>query len=171
METESVLVGAHVSNQQQGDSVRRNIVSRLKHPEFDRDTHEHNFMLLKIDKKVDGLPNVLIDPTTDIPTDAELYVVGFGFTASLIQVNHIYGRTFHHTILDTPKLLLGGNGATNGSLLQKAKMTLVPHAICNAYDQYAGFINRESMICASDEDDTCKVNQFLCFSGAENFSN
>jgi hypothetical protein len=120
-------------------------------------------MLLKIDKKVDTLPNVWIDPTADIPTDAELYVVGFGFTASLIQINHIYGRTYHHTIVDTPKFLLGGNSASDGWVLQKAQMTLVPHAVCNAYDQYAGFINRESMICASDEDDTCKLNQLLSF--------
>lgn len=143
-------------------------MSRHKHPEFDRDTFEHNFMLLKLDEKVDGLPTVWLDPTAEIPPDAELYVVGFGFTASLMQVHHIYSRTFHHSILDTTQLLQKGNvksltSQLHGSVLQKAKLSLIPHAICNAYDQYAGFVDAESMICASDDEGTCKFHQLLSF--------
>ena len=168
VESESVIIGAHISHKLQDDSVRRNVVSRHKHPSFDRDTLRNNYMILKLNKKVDTLPNVWIDPTVEIPTDAELYVVGFGFTASLIQINHIYSKTFHHTILDTSELLRHGNdnGQTSrmhGSVLQKAEMTLVPHATCNAYDKYAGFIDDESMICADDEDGTCKFAIFSAF--------
>ena len=141
--------------------MRRNIVSRHKHPGFDRGTLMDNYMVLKLDKKVTSLPNVWIDPTVEIPTDAELYVVGFGFTASLIQINQIYSRTFRHTILDTSELLQHGNdNGMRGSVLQKAEMALVPHATCNAYDQYAGFIDDKSMLCTSDDDGTCKFSLF-----------
>ena len=119
-------------------------------------------MILKLEKSVGGLPHVWIDPTAPIEQDAELYVVGFGFTASLLQVNQIYDRTYHHTVLDTSYLLQHGNDVGSSSsnlrasLLQKAKLSIVPHAVCNAYDQYAGFIDDESMICASDDETTCK---------------
>jgi len=109
---------------------------------------------------VDGLPNVRIDPIAEIPSDAELYVMAFGFTASLMQVNHIHSRLFYHTIMEKSNLLQQGNSNTRrskskGSLLQKAKLKLIPHAVCNAYDQYAGFINRKTMICANDDESTC----------------
>ena len=118
-------------------------------------------MVLKLDKKVDGLPNVQIAPIKEIPTDAELDVMGFGFTASLMQVHHIHSRMFYHTILDKSKMLQRGNSNSRtsklkGSVLQKAKLKLIPHAVCNAYDQYAGFIDRKTMICANDDESTCK---------------
>jgi len=153
IESESVLVGAHLSHKEQGDSVKRNIVSRHMHPGFDPESLMDNYMVLKLDEKVDTLPTVWINPKVEIPTDPELYVIGFGFTASLLHVNQIYGRTFHHTILDTSELLQSGN--SDSEILQKARTTIVPHAICNAYDQYAGFIDDESMICANDDDGTC----------------
>ncbi len=155
-------MGAHVSHRQDGDSVRRKVVSREKHPGFDPKTLANNFMILKLEKSVGGLPHVWIDPTVPIEQDAELYVVGFGFTASLLQVHQIYDRTYHHTVLDTSYLLQHGNDVGSSSsnlrapLLQKAKLSIVPHAVCNAYDQYAGFIDDESMICASDDETTCK---------------
>ena len=125
-------------------------------------------MVLKINETVGGLPNVWIDPTTEIPTDAELYVVGFGFTASLIQVNHVNSKTFHHTVLDSSHLLQHGNhnsptSRLRGSMLQKAKISVVDHAICNAYDQYAGFIDGDSMICANDDNGSCKFFYFFAY--------
>eukprot|EP00536_Pseudo-nitzschia_multiseries_P012812 jgi/Psemu1/209727/e_gw1.509.5.1 len=156
IESESVIVGAYVSNEEQGDSVKRNIVSRQTHPTFDPNSLLDNFMVLKLDKKVDTLPTVWINPTVEIPTDPELYVVGFGFTATLLQVNQIHSRTFYHTILDTSEILRSGNeNEIQGTILQKARVTIVPHAICNDYDLYAGFIDDESMICANDDDNTC----------------
>lgn len=141
--------------------MQRRVIERKKHSGYDRETLENNFMLLKLDKPVDSLPNVWIDSTAQIELDAELYAVGFGFTASLLQVHQIYSDTFHHTVLDTSHLLQHGNGIAPGSnlqgqILQKAKLSQVPHAVCNAYDQYAGFIKKESMICASDDENTCK---------------
>jgi len=124
-------------------------------------------MLLKLDKPV-AKPTVLLTPTAEIPENAELYVVGFDFTAPLLRVHQIYSRTFHHTLLKRPNLLqqvndVGINGKTNELLLQKSRMKLVSHAMCNAYDQYAGFIDGESMICASDERSTCKLNRSFNF--------
>ncbi|MGK3762258.1 MAG: hypothetical protein ACI8RD_014576, partial [Bacillariaceae sp.] len=149
--------------------VRRNIVSRYKHPKFDPDTLMYNYMILKLDEKVDTLPHVWIDPTIEIPTDAELFVVGYGFTASRIQINHIYEDTFHHTVLDTTEILRYGNddGPTSrmqGSDLQKIEANIVPHGICNANDQYAGFVDDKTMICANNEDGDCKfLFSFLFF--------
>jgi len=160
IEDNTVIIGSHVSHQQEGDSVKRNIVSRHKHPMYDPNTLMYNYMILKLDKKVDTLPHVWIDPTVDIPTDAELFVVGFGFTASRIRINHDYKNTFHHTVIDSSEVLRYGNddGPTSrmqGSVLQKIEATIVPHATCDANDQYAGFINDEKMICASNEDGAC----------------
>lgn len=122
-------------------------------------------MLLKIDKKIDSLPHVWIDPTIEVSSDAEFYAVGFGFTPSLIQVHHVYSRTFHQTILDTPNLLQHGNEESSatrlrGPVLQKSKTSLVSQAVCNAYDQYAGFIEKDSMICTVEEGGSCKLNYF-----------
>ena len=145
--------------------MKRRVIERKIHPGFDREKLQNNFMLLKLDKPVDSLPHVWIDSTAQIEPDAELYVVGFGFTASLLQVHQIYSRTYHHTVLDTSYLLQHGNDIAPGShlqgqILQKAKLSQVPHAVCNAYDQYAGFIDKESMICANDDDNTCKLIQY-----------
>lgn len=141
--------------------MRRNIVSRYKHPKYDPDTLMYDYMILKLDEKVDTLPHVWIDPTVEIPTDAELFVVGYGFTASRIQINHIYEDTFHHTVLDTTEILRYGDddgpkSRMQGLGLQKIEANIIPHGICNANDQYAGFVDDETMICAGNRDEACK---------------
>ena len=141
--------------------MRRNIVSRYKHPKYDPDTLMYDYMILKLDEKVDTLPHVWIDPTVEIPTDAELFVVGYGFTASRIQINHIYEDTFHHTVLDTTEILRYGDddgpkSRMQGLDLQKIEANIIPHGICDANDQYAGFVDDETMICAGNRDEACK---------------
>jgi len=155
VESESVLVGAYASNEEHGDSVKRNITSRHIHPTFDPNSLLDNFMVLKLNKKVDTLPTVWINPLVEIPKDPELYVVGFGSTATFVRVNHIHSRTFYHTIVNRSESLQFGNETDSrsqiqGKVLQKSRTTIVPHAVCNAHDQYAGFIDDKSMICASD---------------------
>ena len=135
---------------------------------YDPNTLMYDYMILKLDKKVDTLPHVWIDPTVDIPVDAELFVVGFGFTASRIKINHDYKNNIYHTVIDTSEVLRYGNddGPTSrmqGSVLQKIGATIVPHATCNANDQYAGFVDDEKMICASNKDGTCKDFLFCIF--------
>lgn len=168
VDSESVLVGAHMSNREQDDSVRRNVVSRHVHPEFDPNSLVGNYMVLKLDEKVETLPTVWINPTVEIPEDPEIYVIGFGFTVSLVQINEIYSRTYRHTILDTTELIQHGNNdgpssRMKGSTLQKAQMSIVNYMECNASDQYAGFIHKESMICARDDNAACKFCQVAVF--------
>jgi hypothetical protein len=159
-------VGAYISLQEQGDAVKRTIIERYRHPNYDPFTLSYNVMVLKLDEKVDHLPTVWIDQLfADIPEDAELTVVGFGSTAARIQISKLDNETIQHTVLDTSEIMRYGNddgptGPLQGAVLQKASVTIVPHDSCDADDGYAGFIDDNTMICGGTLDDGSDICKF-----------
>ena len=139
-------------------AVGREIVERRPHPEFDPTTLRHDFMVLKLNEKVDTIPSVQIHQDNEVAEGASLSVVGFGSTASRIDVSKIDSDTFQFTVLDTREVLMYGNddGPTvrrHESVLQKETLSYVIFDDCNADDQFAGFIDNNTMICAGDPHD------------------
>jgi hypothetical protein len=164
VETNAVLVGAYVSMKEEGYSVKRQIIARHQHPYFDPKTLSHNIMILKLDQKVDSIPIVWIWKDDDVPDGAELAVVGFGSTASRIQISKTGSDTSMHIILDTSETMRYGNDdgpmiRMNNATLRTERVMIVPNAECNADDSFSGFIDTSTTVCAgdmSDGNDICK---------------
>jgi hypothetical protein len=152
----------------EGHSQWRRISKRQKHPQYIERTLQYDFMILKLAIKVEDIPTAWITPYyNDIPSDADLVVAGFGSTAAHIQITNHGNGTFGHTVLDTSEILRYGNddrpAATSrmdDALLKKASLAKVVYNKCNANNQYAGFIDQNTMLCAGREDDgsdVCKL--------------
>lgn len=158
-----MLVGAYKSMREDGDSVRRRIIERRKHPKYNPEALTNNIMVLKLDRRVDGRPSVWLNTIEEIPEGADFVVLGFGSTAAQIQISKV-GGIFRFTVLDTSELLRYGNDdgpmtQLRGAVLHKGTTSIVSYAECDADDQYAGFIDNATMICAGsleDGDDICK---------------
>jgi secreted trypsin-like serine protease len=153
------------------DTERMRIIERRQHPEFNSTTFSNNFMVLKLDQAVDTLPRVILQEYDEIPEGSKLAVVGFGSTAARIEISKIDSEVFQHNVIDTSEILRYGNDDgpvihMNDAILQKEEVALVPFEECNADDQFAGFIDNNTMICAGNLDDggdNCKSDGEISF--------
>jgi hypothetical protein len=154
---------------EQEGAVGRHIIKRQLHPSFDPASFRYNFMVLKLDRKVDTIPTVKLLESDQIPQGNELAVIGFGSTAAQIQISKIDSEGFQHTVLHASEVLRYGNDdgpvmRLNDAVLQREDVTIVPHEVCNSDDQFAGFIDNNTMICAGNLDegvDTCTFIRWL----------
>lgn len=165
LESDDVLVGAYVSMKEQNEAVGRRIIERRHHPEFDPSTFANNFMVLKLNRKVETLPTVSFQKYDEIPEGAELSVVGFGSTAARIHISKIDSEVFQYTVLDMSEVLRHGNDdgpvmRMNDAVLQKQHVAIVSQEECNADDQFAGFIDNKTMICAGNPEDGGDICKF-----------
>jgi Trypsin len=169
LENDNVLVGAYAFMKEQDGAVTRHIIKRQMHPEFDPASFTHNFMVLKLDRKVDTIPPVkLLESDKRIPEGEELIVIGLGSTAARIQISKIDSEVFQHTVVNASEELRYGNDdgpvtRMNDAVLQREDITIVPHEVCNAEDQFAGFIDNNTMICAGNLNDGVDICTFVWF--------
>jgi hypothetical protein len=152
---------------EQDGAVGRDIIKRQLHPAFDPASFTHNFMLLKLDRKVDTIPIVKLFEAASIPQGRELAVIGFGSSAARIQISEVENEVYEYTAVDSSEVLRYGNedgrvSSKNNEVLRRAEVAIVPHEICNADDQFAGFIDNNTMICAGNLDDGVDICKFTC---------
>jgi len=98
-----------------------NVISEAKHPGWDSNTLENDFMVLELDGKSSYTPIVLDDGSSSLKEDTSLVVMGWGNTST------------------------SGNGSKT---LLEADVKYKSNSKCNANNIYRGLIS-DTMMCAS----------------------
>jgi secreted trypsin-like serine protease len=154
-----VLVGAYTSYNPEGEpvnSVERTIETRRVHPQYNADSIRFDFMVMKLDEKVD-LPPLTLSADSSILQDGEdVTVIGFG---SMQQVrtdlnqngDRINSTNYsvynpHDTVMEITDDDLFSSRI---QALQKVQVKVIPYGTCD--EMYGGFIDRPTMICAGTE--------------------
>jgi hypothetical protein len=153
------LVGAHTSNNPEGEpvnSVERRIETRRVHRRYNADSITFDFMVMKLDEKV-NLPPVTLSVDSAILQDGEdVTVIGFGsMQQTRVDLNQNGDRINstnytvynpHETVMeiDDDDLL-----SSRIQALQKVQVEVIPYSTCD--ELYGGFIDRPTMICAGTE--------------------
>ncbi|KAG7370868.1 serine protease [Nitzschia inconspicua] len=157
LESDELLVGAYASMKEENDAVKRQVLKRRSHPDFDPTSFINNFMVMKLNQPVNTTSATIL-PYRELSDEAELVVVGFGSTAARIQVSKLDSGVFKHTVIDTSEVLRFGNDdgpmiRMNDAVLQKKEVSIVSYEDCNSDSQFAGFIDNRTMICAGNRND------------------
>eukprot|EP00546_Thalassionema_frauenfeldii_P019163 CAMPEP_0178898210 /NCGR_PEP_ID=MMETSP0786-20121207/2200_1 /TAXON_ID=186022 /ORGANISM="Thalassionema frauenfeldii, Strain CCMP 1798" /LENGTH=535 /DNA_ID=CAMNT_0020568895 /DNA_START=125 /DNA_END=1732 /DNA_ORIENTATION=+ len=123
--TNSVRINQSRRSGSQGRGVLGTIARRIPHPEYNRNTIENDFLLMKLSDAVldSGITPISLNMNTGIPVNNDpLKVIGFGRLSS---------------------------GGSSPSTLQEVVVEYVPTDECNEEDSYDGDIFPESMLCAA----------------------
>lgn len=154
LRTNDVLCGAYVSQTEQGypvNSVKRRIVDRRVHPDYESQTYKNDFLVLKLDNSVE-IPPVSLNEDGLIPTEElPLTVIGLGVTQAQIKMTSS-GAGSNFTIDVSPEMKTE-NGETSKVLratdiLQEVDLKAIGHQTCNGINMYRGHIDKDSMLCA-----------------------
>ena len=156
----SVLVGAHKRWTIEGSPVnskQRTIVERREHPQYWDGMYRYDFMVMKLDRKV-NLPRVLLNRDDSLPRDAaRTTILGFGGTEARLDPSVFSDgdeRLSHaNTTVKESREEIEGRRV---DILQEAQVKVVPHGTCNGRSMYNGFVDDNIMICAADTNtDSC----------------
>lgn len=146
--------------------MRRRIEERRPHPDFNSDTFENDFLVLKLDRSVDLAP-IALNIEASVPEARDpLTVVGFGQTQPRVDFDDL-GLGNNNTISIEPNDLERtkmGNVTSKNDLrtttmaLQQVQVKAISHQACNGQDMYRGRIRKDVMLCAGLEEggkDSC----------------
>ncbi|KAL3932627.1 MAG: hypothetical protein SGBAC_010758 [Bacillariaceae sp.] len=121
------------------NSVTRKIVERRIHENYQSSAIINDFMVMKLDRKVD-LPPVKLNTNFDEPADGDnVTVIGLGSTV---------GR--RNTVFSPYQGEEDDEVEARNIALQKVTIEVIPHAECNGGMMYNGLIKDDSMLCAGD---------------------
>jgi hypothetical protein len=120
-------------------SVSRTVEARFPHPQFDSDSWQNDFMLLKLyGVAPEWIPRISLNNDDAVPAEgSEVTVIGMG------------------------RLDEGGDLGFP-SVLQEVNVSVLDYDTCNSEDMYKGFIDDTTMICAavpSGDYDACKLKR------------
>ena len=129
-------------------------MKRVVHPSYDSNTIQNDFMLMKLDNKVDS-PRVELNNNNNIPADdLDVTVIGFGSTKARVDVNFTDDRTdylIYNEVSERMESFDDDFLTPRIDTLQKVVVQVVPHSSCNGPSMYSGFIDKQTMICAGTE--------------------
>jgi surface protein len=139
------------------NSVLRTIVARSEHPDYDKRNFLNDFLILKLNAKVD-LPYIRLNRNDDLPQDnAAVTVAGFGQTQARAS---FHDSSSNHTIsLGDLDDLEEKEGTTSAHILQEVDVEVISNEKCSSDQMYGGRINKDAHLCAGLEaggKDSCK---------------
>jgi hypothetical protein len=131
---DEAICGAYRSYTEESDAVGCKILDRRIHPDYDENTFQNDFMVLKLDKFVDFSPIHLNDDQNIPLSNQPVTVIGFG-------------QTHERALLDMYNDFDFQQRAT-GMTLQEVDVMAIDESTCNGQEMYRGQIDEGSMLCA-----------------------
>ena len=121
---ENVIVGGYEYGKVTGDAVRLRVIDEARHPNYNDNTIENDFLLLRLEE------------TVQMNTDV------------VLSLNNQYTRPVDGQDLTVLGLGLTSDGGSSPDKLRDVVVQAISGEECNSSDSYAGEINDAVMFCA-----------------------